>query len=259
MCDVVAGMIQRRFTMRGARGRERLDDAQLWCDLRIGLGVGEGPRVLVDGRGGARYQRLLVFVPRPRGDRGLRKRQCRPAGEDGEIVLYVAVDAGLREVRRGEIRGREDAERRVVGVATWCEASGRKDALELAGADDGVDLRDVGADLVAIALDQAAGDDEAAGAATVGDLVLHHLEDGVDALLLGGVDERAGVDYQDLSVLGLLCELGAVVMKQAHHDLGVDEVLGAAERDEADLGACRGSGLLELRREDGGRSHSLLV
>jgi hypothetical protein len=31
-------------------------------------------------------------------------------------------------------------------------------------------------------------------------------------------------------------ELGAVVVEEAHHDLGVDEVFGAAERDEAYLG-----------------------
>ena len=75
------------------------------------------------------------------------------------------------------------------------------------------------------------------GAAAVGDLVLHHLEDGVDGLLLGGVDEAAGVDDEDVGVFGAGGELRAAAMEQAHHDLGVDEVLGAAERDEADRGA----------------------
>ena len=139
------------------------------------------------------------------------------------------------------------------------EAGGGEDAFELAGADDGVDLGNVGADLVAIALDQAAGDDEALGAAAVGDLMLDHLKDGIDALLLGGVDEGAGVDDEDLGVFGALGQLGAVVVKQAHHDLGVDEVFGAAERDEADFGA-RGDGCgLRRGQERGGRGHSLLV
>ena len=68
-------------------------------------------------------------------------------------------------------------------------------------------------------------------------LVLDHLEDGVDRLLLGGVDEAAGVDDDDLGVFGALSQLGAVVVEKPHHDFGVDEVFGAAERDEADFGA----------------------
>ena len=75
-------------------------------------------------------------------------------------------------------------------------------------------------------------------------LVLDHLEDGVDGLLLGGVDEAAGVDDDDFGVFGVGGEFGSVVMEQAHHDLGVDEVFGAAERDEAYFGF-RGRGGLE--------------
>jgi hypothetical protein len=93
------------------------------------------------------------------------------------------------------------------------------------------------ADLVAVALDQTAGDDEPLCAASVRDLVLHHLQDGVDGLLLGGVDEAARVDHEDVGILGARGEPGAAAVKQAHHHLGVNEVLGAAERDEADRGA----------------------
>ena len=147
------------------------------------------------------------------------------AGAFGAGVLVdaagVAVDLG-----RGE-----DGEGGVGGGAV--EAGGFEDGFEFAGAYDGVDFGDVGADLVAVTLDQAAGYDEALGAAAVGDLVLDHLEDGVDGFLLGGVDEGAGVDDEDVGVFGAGGELGAAAMEQAHHDLGVDEVLGAAERDEA--------------------------
>jgi hypothetical protein len=141
------------------------------------------------------------------------------------------------------------------------DACGFEDGFELAGADDGVDFGDVAADLVAVALDEAAGDDEALGAAAVGDFVLHHLEDGVDGLLLGGVDEAAGVDDEDVGVLGARGELGAAAMEQAHHDLGVDEVLGAAERDEADrwpaggFFCCRESCAVF---ESGGQAHRTL-
>ena len=54
-------------------------------------------------------------------------------------------------------------------------------------------------------------------------------------LLLGGVDEGAGVDDQDVGVGGVGCNLGAGEVEQAHHDFRVDEVFGAAEGDEADL------------------------
>ena len=55
-----------------------------------------------------------------------------------------------------------------------------------------------------------------------------HFEDGVDGLLLGGVDEGAGVDDEDFGVFGALGEAGAGAVEQAHHDFGVDEVFGAA-------------------------------
>ena len=115
-------------------------------------------------------------------------------------------------------------------------------------------------DFVAVALDEAAGDDEALGFAAVLLLVLDHLEDGVDGLLLGGVDEAAGVDDDDLGVFGAGGELGAAVVEHAHHDLGVDEVFGAAEGDEAYFRAGwrgvagRGVGVFD----DGRGSHRLL-
>ena len=130
--------------------------------------------------------------------------------------------------------------------------------LELAGSDDGVDFGDVLSDLVAVALDEAAGDDEALGFAAVLLLMLDHLEDGVDGLLLGGVDEAAGVDDDDLGVFGAGGEFGSVVMEEAHHDLGVDEVFGAAEGDEAHFWAGLDRDFLGCIIENGRGSHSLL-
>jgi hypothetical protein len=88
--------------------------------------------------------------------------------------------------------------------------------------------------------------------------VLDHLEDGVDGLLLGGVDEAAGVDDDDLGVFGSGCELGSVVVEQAHHDLGVDEVFGAAEGDEAYLGTRFDRDFVAYIIENGWGSHRLL-
>ena len=65
------------------------------------------------------------------------------------------------------------------------EACGGEDGFKFAGADYGVDFGDVFPDLVAVALDEAAGDDDPARFAAVLLFVLDHLEDGVDGLLLG--------------------------------------------------------------------------
>ena len=61
-----------------------------------------------------------------------------------------------------------------------------------------------------------------------GGLVAGHFEDGVDGFLLGGVDEAAGVDDEDFGLFGVGGEARAGAVEQAHHDLGVDEVFGAA-------------------------------
>ena len=87
-----------------------------------------------------------------------------------------------------------------VAADAGAKTRGAQNLLQLAGADDGVDFRNVLLDFVAIAFDQAAGDDQLLRAA--GSLVLRHLQDGVDRLLLGSVDERAGVDDDDVGVFG---------------------------------------------------------
>ncbi len=66
-------------------------------------------------------------------------------------------------------------------------------------------------------------------------LVLGHLEDRVDALLLRGVDERARVDHDDVGALGLLHERVTGRLDLAEHQLGVNLVLRATKRHEVDL------------------------
>jgi hypothetical protein len=68
---------------------------------------------------------------------------------------------------------------------------GREDPGHFARAEHGVDLGDLLAQLVAVALGQAARDDEAL--ADAGLLERGHLEDGVHRLLLGAIDEGARV------------------------------------------------------------------
>jgi hypothetical protein len=119
----------------------------------------------------------------------------------------------------------EDVEERRRG---WrrCEARGFEDGFEFAGADHGVHFRNAFADFVAIALHQAAGDDEFFGRA--GGFVAGHFEDGIDRLLLGCVDEAACVDDEDFGLFGMRGQPRAGVIEQAHHHLGIDEVFWTA-------------------------------
>ena len=113
------------------------------------------------------------------------------------------------------------------------QAGSRENLFQFARAHHGIDFGNVLLNLVAEAFDQASGDDEFPGLAA--GLVGGHLKDGVDRFLLGAFDERAGVDDDDVGVLGAAGEFGSGAREQAHHDFAVDEVLGAAETDEADL------------------------
>ena len=163
----------------------------------------------------------------------LRERSERFAGVLRDLGVGLSLADSVRVDGRFRRALRQDMERRVVaGVAAGSEARGSENRFEFASADDGIDLRNVLLNLVAVALDQTAGDDDALRLAAILLLMLHHLEDGIDGLLLGGIDEAAGVDDDNLGVFSARRQLGSVVVQHAHHHLGVDEILGAAERDE---------------------------
>ena len=127
------------------------------------------------------------------------------------------------------------------GEAEGREAGGFENGFQFAGADDGVHFGDALLDFVAVALDEAAGDDELFGASR--SFVAGHFEDGVDGFLLGGVDEAAGVDDEDFGFFGMGGQPRAGAVEQAHHHLGVDEVFGAAQGNKAH-GRGRGWGIL---------------
>ena len=95
-----------------------------------------------------------------------------------------------------------------------------------------IDLGDLLRDLVGVALREAAGHHELLRAAV---LVLRHLEDGVDALLLGRIDERARVHDDHVGVARLGRDLVPRLLGEPQHHLAIDEVLGAAERNQTDL------------------------
>ena len=134
----------------------------------------------------------------------------------------------------------EDSERGKRGcLGRHRKTSGLKDGLELAGADHGIDFGDALLNLVAVALDEAAGDNELFGRAR--GFVAGHFKDGIDGFLLGGVNEAAGVDDEDFGIFRTGGQTRAGAIKKAHHNLGVHEVFGTAQGNKAH-GRARGWG-----------------
>src|SRR2546422_863336 len=145
---------------------------------------------------------------------------------------------GVRDLRREQPRGGG-----VVEVAVWRRrrpvlavgglADEVDDALEAGGAQDRVDFRHLPEDLTAVALGEAAGDDQ--GAAHAALLEPGEGEDRVHRLLARAVDERARVHDEALGLLGALDDRMAGGGQAPEHQLGVDLVLGTAQRGEVDL------------------------
>src|SRR5262252_4806466 len=75
-------------------------------------------------------------------------------------------------------------------------ADGPDDVRYFASSEDGVDFRNFLAELVAVALRKTAGHDETLTVALC--LVPRHVEDRVNRFLLGGVDESASIDDDDV-------------------------------------------------------------
>src|SRR5271157_2592544 len=135
------------------------------------------------------------------------------AGMDfGGVAATENVEGG-----RGRCRG---------GEAGGVKTRRSKDGFKFAGADHSVDFGDALANFVAITLDEAAGDDELLSSSS--QLVAGHFENGVDGLLLGGVNEAAGVDDEDFGLFRMSGQPHAGAVEQAHHHLGIDEVLRTA-------------------------------
>ena len=127
------------------------------------------------------------------------------------------------------------------------------DLAQLVEPDEAVDLRDLALELVAVAVHHAAGDEELRAGAAL--LARRHLEDGVDRLALRLVDEGAGVDDHGLGRVGVGHDLVAATRELAEQDLAVDEVLGAAEADQADGGGTgRGTHERTILPEPDGRA-----
>ena len=92
---------------------------------------------------------------------------------------------------------------------------------------NGVDLRDLGGQLTAVALGQTAGDNDSPQ--TAGLLFAHSVENGGNGLLLGGIDKAAGVDDGAVGRRGIAADGVAGLLQRIGHAFGIDTVLVAAE------------------------------
>jgi hypothetical protein len=99
-------------------------------------------------------------------------------------------------------------------------------AVQLGRPQDAVDLGNLLEHVGAVALGEAAGDDERPAGATA--FELGQLEDGVHRLLARPIDEGAGVDDEALGLLGARGGREAGRREHPQHQLGIDLVLGAA-------------------------------
>ena len=140
----------------------------------------------------------------------------------------------------GMARRREDAFSEIViqvraggkllGFEPFAESG---DLFEFVGAENSIDIGNVLLNIGAKPFDKAAGDHQTLGFARL--LVFGHLEDGIDGLLFGRINEAAGVDYDDVGVGGLRREFVTSRDELAHHDLCVNKVLRAAETYKSDF------------------------
>jgi len=155
------------------------------------------------------------------------------ADQEPRRVLVIEMGAARLHVDAAPAAGAAQALWIVAAQALWIIENAVEDpgdAGELPGADEGVDLGQLPGEVGPVALGQAAGHDEPAQPPPAAQL--RHLQDGVDRLLAGALDERAGVDHRDVGVLDPLGEGVAGAGQGAQHQLPVEAVLRAAERAE---------------------------
>ena len=108
---------------------------------------------------------------------------------------------------------------------------GRGEIRVLIHTQEQINLRDFLQQILRIALREAAGDHQQAAAA--GFLILRHIEDRIDRLLLGGIDKPAGVHEEDVRLLGIFRQDKAFFRQQPQGCFGIHAVFVAAEGNGA--------------------------
>ena len=147
-------------------------------------------------------------------------RNLKVCGVRGCQAVTAAVECSRGHI--GHIRRLLPLERRIGRV---------HDVIIAARSAEYVDLGQLSAHLVSIALHQTAGHDQTLHIS--GLLVLGGLQNGFDSLGLSGFDEAAGVDNANVCFGHILGDLPACVPQPGQHMLAVHEVFRAAERNKS--------------------------
>ena len=162
-----------------------------------------------------------------------RNRDVRPADERNGAVAALPV-AALRDLQVGVVPGRRQ---QTLGLQRGIlrGPQGVDDALPGAGAEVVVHLGNFGAQLVGIALREAADDEQMFDLS--GALGRCGAQDHFDRLLLGVADEAAGVDDHGLGVRAVAVENDGIARggQAGHQVLGIHGVLRTAEGDDVNL------------------------
>lgn len=140
--------------------------------------------------------------------------------------------AAFGDFEVGVVMGRgEDAFANQLMLIVSAKAVEERGKLECAK--PAVNIGDFVSQIVFVAVGEAAGDEDFFHA--TGFLFVHILQDGVDGLFFGGLNEAAGVDDDDIGIGVALMGGGDVVaVELTEEDFAVNEVFGAAEGDDAD-------------------------
>ena len=168
--------------------------------------------------------------------------------DQGDGAEGAAVGAALADAHIGGIGGGsqhpavlEIAEIILAGGDPLSFQGPADEAGELAvliDAQEQINLRNLLEKILFVPLGQAACHHQQAAAA--GFLELGHFQNGIDGFLLGGLDEAAGVDHEDIRLFGIGGEQKAVLLQEAQGRFGIHPVLVAAQGDDA-YGISQGS------------------
>ena len=166
-----------------------------------------------------------------------------PEGGDHAVGAVVVAPLGDAEVGVPGGRGQDALPvlgggvdvAQVAGPQAACHhlVDGIADVAVAAGAQDAVHLRQLAQNVLLVPLGHAAGDEDLFHLA--GALQLRHLQDVVDGLLAGGLQEAAGVHHHHVGPLGLGLDGVAGSLDGGHHLLAVHLVLGAAKGDKGNV------------------------
>ena len=125
--------------------------------------------------------------------------------------------------------------------------------------EDGVGVRELVGQLLAIPLGQASDGDDLLGAAVL--LEIGSLEQGVDRVLLRLLDEATGVDDGHIGLGSVVDEGPALGLQPAGQFLGIDLVAGATQGHEGDraLGTAHGGHVVTLVASGASATHGTVL